>query len=184
VYGRTFTVKAWLYGVDAAGNHPAPGRALTLQRRPPGGSYADVESLTTDGDGSATFRVKAATNAAYRVTFAGDDLVTEATSPGRTVKVLRRLGDRATKVSGLRFRFHGRVVPAYAHRRVLLQRKGCPSCAWRGAGSDRTTAGSRWSFVVKGAPKAGAKVFYRAYVPASARYAKSWTRTLRITTTG
>lgn len=183
VYGRTFTVRAWLYGVDGAGKHPAPGRTLTLERRPAGGSFADVASLTTDDTGAVRFTVTARSNAAYRVSFAGDTVVTAAVSPARTVKVLRRLGDRARKIHGLRFRFFGKVVPAYAKHRVYLQRKGCPTCAWRAAGSERTSATSRWSFVVKGAAKAGAKVSYRAYVPASRRYAKSWTRTLRITTT-
>jgi hypothetical protein len=184
VYGRAVTVRAWLFGVDEEGNHPAPARVLTLQRKPPGGSFTDVGSLITDDAGAVTFRVTARSNARYRVTFAGDDVVTAATSQERTVRVLRKLGDRARKIQGLRFRFSGRVVPAYARQRVYLQRKGCPSCAWRADRSTRTTAQSRWGFVVRGAPKSGARVSYRAYVPASADYARSWSRTLRITTTG
>jgi hypothetical protein len=184
VYGRTFTIRAWLYGVDDAGDHPAPGRTLTLERRPPGGSFADVASLVTDDAGAVRFAVAARTNAGYRVSFDGDALVTSAVSAVRTVKVLRRLGDHARKIKGLRFRFYGKVVPAYAEQRVHLQRKGCPSCGWRAVGSKRTTATSRWSFVVRGGPKPGAKVSYRAYVPASPDYARSWSRTLRITTTG
>lgn len=114
------------------------------------------------------FRVKSKANARYRVVFAGNAKLQPAR--GRTtVLVYRKFNARLEDGTG---RFHGRVVPNYAHRRIYLDRRDCASCGWDRARSAKTGDRGRWSFKV-GTPTPG-KTWWRVSTPASTKFIRSY----------
>lgn len=114
------------------------------------------------------FRVKSPANARYRVAFGGNAKL-QPTRKRTTVVVHRKFNARLEDGTG---RFHGRVIPNYAHRRIFLDRRECASCGWDRVRSARTGDRGRWSFKV-GTPTPG-KTWWRVSTPASTKFIRSY----------
>ena len=145
------------------GNGPA-----VLQRRLAG---SDVwKTLQTDPSGeSFSFVSTAIANAYYRVVYDGNETYLPTRATGR-LNVTRLMHDRI--VDGTLV-LRGRVEPGWANRNVVVQVR--KSGEWRRYALVRTDDESRWSkrlFAVQ-----GKSTRFRAFVPETTRFAKSFTDT-------
>ncbi|HET8561198.1 MAG TPA: hypothetical protein VFL69_11825 [Marmoricola sp.] len=186
-YQQTFAVKAQVGFTPDDGAHwyllntgPDDG-TVTLQRRL-AGTRTWRNLGTADDPASVDFTgVVAQANATYRLRYSGGSYP-DATAPSYTyapstsstgsLRVMRRLGDYGKKAHGHLY-VKGNVNPGWAHRTVTVQRRTCGSCKWKTYSRVQTSGTGAWSVQVK-APRTGSW-YYRAYVPATTQYIKSWT---------
>ena len=146
-----------------------PGNGATvLERRMRGSDVWRV--LETDPSGETfAFHPTAVGNAVYRVVFQGDDTYAMS-SATRGVDVTRLMHDRVVEGTLV---LRGRVEPGWANRNVVVQVRR--SGEWRRYALVRTDDDSRWSkrlFAVQ-----GRRTYFRAFVPETTRFAKSFTET-------
>ena len=169
-YRDQFTLAGVVEYEDGDTRQPLPpgNGPVFLQRRLEG---SDVwKTLQTDASGeSFSFVATAVANADYRVVYDGNEtyLPTRATGP---LKVTRLMHDRI--VDGTLV-LRGRVEPGWANRNVVVQvRRGGE---WRRYDLVRTDDDSRWSKRLFA--REGRNTRFRAFVPATTRFAKSFTDT-------
>ena len=96
----------------------------------------------------------------------------QAPKPARVV-VATGLG---SGTANLRVHVKVRGLPVYANRRASLQAKACRGCSWHQSQVKRTNDRAVVIFRV-GAPATG-KRFYRALIPATAKYRVSYSNVL------
>jgi hypothetical protein len=148
----------------------APGVRVRLLRKPAGSSQWRPlgHDYTSKSTGKFVFTLRSRGNAAYRVVYKGNRRLQP--SRARThVWVFRRFHAQLEDVTG---RFHGRVSPHYAHKRIFLQKRSCSDCSWHHARSKRTGDRGHFHFMV-GAPDRG-RFWWRARTPASTRFIESY----------
>jgi hypothetical protein len=113
------------------------------------------------------FVVRSKANADYKVVFDGNK--TYRRSHDETfVAVYRHFDASLEDGTG---RFHGRVSPGYAHKRVILEKRKCADCGWDNFKSEQTGKKGKYSFKV-GAPRHG-RWWWRLTTPADAKFIKS-----------
>lgn len=165
----------------SAGGEPIADATLILERQlTTEDVFVGVDELQTDEQGGAVFFTKAAGNASYRVTFAGDETNLPAESEPMTLKVMRDFN--ASKVTkGRRIWLKGDVNPGWGKRKVILQRKTCGSCNWKKVRQQRTTASG--GFKLRAAyPPLHKKWRFRAKLKATEEFVASVSAVLRTRT--
>lgn len=135
-----------------------------------------VQTATTDPEtGVFSFTcLEPSVTSDYRAAYEGTPYFQESRAE-RRIGVVRRVPDAMRQVAADRFRFHGAVRPAYAHRPVLLQVKRCPSCRWRTIVRSTSTSRSRWRFTIDTSTFSGSRHF-RAVLPGDSSYVRSASR--------
>lgn len=170
-YGSSVNVRGQVRAKIGSGVGALQGVKVRLLRRLDGSSRwlpLDTDYTSQRHQPKFEFAVRAKANAHYKVAYAGNRHF-QPSSNTTGVSVYRIVDAALEDGSG---RFHGRVHPLFAHRRVELQRRACPSCGWRGVDSDHTTGRSRFAFTV-GAPRHGRR-WWRVSVPATTAYIHSY----------
>jgi hypothetical protein len=114
------------------------------------------------------FKVRSKANASYRVVFEATQRCKRSSNEA-TVSVYRHFDAQLEDGSG---RFHGKVAPAYGHKRIYLEKRTCPNCGWDRARSQKTGAKGTYSFKV-GAPAHG-RWWWRVTTPASEQFITSY----------
>ena len=154
------------------GGHAASvpgGKRVKLFRKMAGTStWRPLGHQRTGDKGRFAFKVRSKGNATYRVVFRGNKTFQPAR--GKTaVSVYRHFEAQLEDVSG---RFHGRVIPGYAHKRLFLEKRPCADCGWHRARSKITGRHGRFHFTV-GAPTSG-RYWWRLRTPADTRFITSY----------
>lgn len=170
VYGTATDVAA---EVDSGSAGVYDG-SIQLQARASGATTWKVLRSTAAGTTYGYWTITPGKNTAYRVVYSGytstdssTDSYAAATSPTRTVQVMRNFH---AAINSRTLLFHGRIAPAYAHRSVTIQRKTCAACAFKRFKVIRTTASSTWSVKL---PAVSKKTYFRAMIPAEGGYVQS-----------
>jgi hypothetical protein len=96
-------------------------------------------------------------------------------APPKPARVVDATG-QGSGTDSLRVRIKVRGLPVYANGRASLQAKRCRGCAWHQSQVKRTNDRAVVVFPV-GAPATG-KRFYRALIPATAKYRVSYSDVL------
>jgi hypothetical protein len=122
----------------------------------------------TGDKGRFAFKVRSKGNATYRIVFGGNKVFQPARGT-TAVSVYRHFEAQLEDVSG---RFHGRVIPGYAHKRIFLEKRPCADCGWHRARSKITGRHGRFHFTV-GAPTSG-RYWWRLRTPADTRFITSY----------
>ncbi len=170
-YGSSVNVRGQVRAKIGSRVGALQGVQVTLLRRLDGSSRwlpLDTDYTSQRRQPKFEFSVRAKANAHYKAVYAGS-LHFQRSTNTTGVSVYRIIDAALEDGTG---RFHGRVHPRFAHRRIELQRRACPSCGWRGVDSDRTTGRSRFAFSV-GAPRHG-RTWWRVSVPATSAYIHSY----------
>ncbi|MEP6664955.1 MAG: hypothetical protein ABJA81_00790 [Nocardioidaceae bacterium] len=142
-------------------------------------SWRHVRNSATGRGGYARFLFRANTraNATYRVVFGGNANLQPSNG---TTRVLAHRNIPAQLENGTG-RFHGRVSPNWAHRRIFLEKRPCASCGWHRARRSQTGDRGRFRFSVP-APHQG-RWWWRASAPSTTSfiwsYSGVYTTTLR-----
>lgn len=157
--------------------YPVTNGTVTLHRRWQGEKawQAQGTKQVTGDEFNYTFRAQR--NAAYRVTYNGGsagDYVFARSEASTTLGVARRFNESITKRTLI---FRGRIVPSFARKAVVIQRRTCATCAWKPFAKVRTDRGSRWSKKLTAPGSLGQKWYFRVVTPASSQYLKSYSRT-------
>ena len=163
------------------------GEILNLERKLAGKlTWVKIAQAAEDETGHVSFTTRAVANASYRVSYAGGDFEGDPTtqfqpsvSAAQAVKVARALPASKQRLQGVNFRYFGKVLPRYAKKPVILQKK--LGGAWKTIDRVTTNRRGQWSFVVAGLKRQGV-VRYRAFTPATKQFIKSYAPTFTITT--
>jgi len=159
---------AWKTAGGQTASVPGHKRVKLFRKLATSGAYKPLGAQRTNDQGRFSFKVKSKGNATYRVVFRGNK--TFQSARGETaVSVYRHFEAQLEDVSG---RFHGRVVPRFAHDRIFLEKRPCADCGWHRARSKVTGKHGRVSFTV-GAPTSG-RFWWRLRAPADARFITSY----------
>lgn len=170
-YGSTTTIRGQVAATVNGTTGAVPGVHVRLFRKLNGSSswvYLQKRRTTESAFPHFRFRVNSVGNARYGVRFRGNTSLRP--SHNQTyVRVYRAITGRIEDGTG---RFHGRVTPHYAHRRVHLAKRPCARCSWRRVRTDTAGKRGRYSFRV-GAPSSG-RWFWRVSTPRSTRFIRSF----------
>lgn len=155
---------------------PVPSGTVTLHRRWKGTqAWVSLGSHTIVGE-LFTYSFRASRNADYRVTYNGGAYgvytfnTSETTLP---LGVARRFKESITKRTLV---FKGRIVPSYARKAIVIQRKTCATCSWKRYAKVRTDKRSRWSKKLTAPRGFGQRWYFRAVAPGGAQYLQSYSR--------
>jgi hypothetical protein len=171
-YGTPTAIRGQVIANVGAGSGSVPGATVRLYRK-----FDGTSSWTSLGQDSTTypssapkfdFRVRSKANADYKVVMLATHRC-KRSSNATSVSVFRHFNAKLEDVSG---RFHGRVTPNYAHRRIFLQKRTCADCGWSAARAEKTGRHGHWSFMV-GAPRHG-RWWWRVSTPASTAFIASY----------
>jgi hypothetical protein len=145
------------------------GKRVTLLRKMAGsGQWHRLGYQRTGDNGRFAFKARSKGNAKYRIVFGGNRQFQPAR--GETaVSVYRHFESQLEDVTG---RFHGRVIPGYAHKRVYLEKRTCGTCGWHRARSRLAGRHGTFHFTV-GAPRHG-RFWWRVRTPADTRFITSY----------
>lgn len=178
-YGETALLQGQVVAEDGA----VPDASVRLEARTADSGWTSVRSTTSDPEtGVFSFGcLQLAENTAYRALYDGTPFY-GSSSARHDVGVARRVPDAMRQVGPSRFTYRGAVDPRYAGP-VVLQRRDCPSCAWRDRATTSADADSAWRFRIDVAALRG-EFTYRAVVPGDRRFVRSlsdrtWTITAR-----
>lgn len=126
---------------------------VELQRKLAGSSQFTTIRRDNTGRGDHPkfrFNLKTRSNATYKVVYAGN--ATYAPTNGVTVvNAYRKIKSTIEDGSG---RFHGKLSPRYANKRVHLEKRTCAACGFEQVRSQKTNGKSKFSFKVN-APNNG-----------------------------
>lgn len=146
----------------------ASSDTVRLFRTPRGGERTLVRTVRLDrARGIVTFRVKSRGNARYSLSYSGASDGTDTYQPAtvrRAIKGSRNPHGRGVIRKGRAF-YVGDVNPGWAGRPVVIQRRTCPTCAWKRFTQVRTDRSGRYAAHV-GAPRKGSW-WFRSKVAAS-----------------
>lgn len=170
-YGSDTAIRGQVAATVGGSQGAVPGARVKLFRKIDGTAqwhYLRATRTTTSDYPRFTFTVRAVANAHYRAKFVGSSSY-QPSRASTSVSVYRHF--HATLEDGTG-RFHGRVTPDYASRRVALQKRSCGKCSWHRVRSAQT--GSRGGFsLTVGAPRGG-RWFWRVSTPATTKYIHSY----------
>ncbi|GAB2872441.1 hypothetical protein [Nocardioides pacificus] len=153
---------------------------VTLQRSWKGSkAWKTVSSrdLAAHPEGLFSFVPSAQRNAAYRISYSGStsgEYTLTPSSATRSLGVARRFNESITKRTLI---FRGRIVPSFARKAVVIERRTCATCKWKRYAKVRTDGRSRWSKKVAAPRSVGQRWYFRAVTPGSKQYIKSYSRT-------
>lgn len=154
---------------------------VTLERRLVGRTdFVALETLSTDANGQTVFETPAVANAFYRFRFdgavVGADELAASVSSAMPFNVMRDLNARKVTKSG-RIYLKGNVNPGWNKKTISFQRKACSSCGWTTIAKKKTSAYGGWRFQAS-YPPVGKVWKFRAVVPKTAAYVKSYSAVL------
>lgn len=154
-------------------------KTLTLMRRMKHGSeLRPVLTTTTDAQGYYSFGRKVEGTAFYRVDFAGEELMYDATSSEvEKLPGMRDFNAVKRRVDG-RLYFRGNLNPLWNNRTIYLTRKRCGSCAWRTVATKQTGPSGGWSFRVTYPDRVGPVWTWQAVIRAGGNFARSYSAML------
>jgi hypothetical protein len=159
---------AWKTPGGQSASVPGHKRVKLFRKLATSGSWKPLGRQRTGSEGRFAFKVKSKGNATYRIAFAGNKTFQPAR--GETaVSVYRHFEAQLEDVSG---RFHGKVVPGYAHERLFLEKRPCADCGWHRSRSKVTGRHGKFHFTV-GAPNSG-RFWWRLRAPADIRFITSY----------
>jgi hypothetical protein len=170
-YGTSTVVRGQIAWKPARGQVASvPGhKQVTLYRKLAGtGTWKKLGRKATGDEGRFVFKVRSKGNATYRIVFRGNRVFQPARGQ-TTVSVYRHFEAQLEDVTG---RFHGRVIPGYAHKRIYLEKRPCAACGWHKARSKLTGRHGKFRFTV-GAPATG-RTWWRLRTPADTRFITSY----------
>jgi hypothetical protein len=159
---------AWKPSRGHVASVPGHKRVRLFRKLAGTSSWKPLGRKATGDEGRFVFKVRSKGNATYRVVFGGNKVFQPARGE-TTVSVYRHFEAQLEDVSG---RFHGRVIPGYAHKRLFLEKRPCASCGWHKARSKVTGRHGSFRFTV-GAPPAG-RSWWRLRTPADTRFITSY----------
>jgi hypothetical protein len=170
-YGTPTIVRgqiAWKTGNGQVASVPGHKRVKLFRKFAGTRTWKPLGHQRTGDKGRFAFKVRSKANATYRIVFRGNRKF----QPARgvtSVSVYRHFETQLEDVSG---RFHGRVIPGYAHERLFLEKRPCADCGWHRARSRMTGRHGKFHFTV-GAPSSG-RFWWRLRTPADTRFITSY----------
>jgi hypothetical protein len=168
-FGTRTVVRGQVISDRGAGPGAVPGIRVRLYRQLDGTSrwvFLDKD-YTSQISGIFRLHARSKANAAYKVVYAGNDTY-QPSHDVTSVSVYRFFDANLEDGTG---RFHGKVTPHYAHKRIYLEKRRCSDCGWDRVRIDKTRRHGRYSFMV-GAPRHG-QWWWRVSTPASTAYIAS-----------
>ena len=170
-YGTPTVVRgqiAWKTAGGQVGAVPGHKRVKLFRKLSTGSHWKPLGRQRTGDSGKFSFKVRSKGNATYRVAFAGNRMF-QPTRGETAVSVYRHFEAQLDDVSG---RFHGNVIPGFAHKRIFLEKRPCADCGWHRARSKVTGRHGKFEFTV-GAPTGG-RFWWRLRAPADSRFITSY----------
>jgi hypothetical protein len=171
-YGTKTAVRGQVIANVGGGRGSVPDATVRLYRQINGTSgWKPLGRATTTYPSSAPkfqFKVRSKANASYKVVFDATRRCKRSTNE-TSVSVYRHFDAQLEDGSG---RFHGKVSPAYGHKRIYLEKRTCPDCGWDRVRVAKTGKKGGYSFKV-GAPAHG-RWWWRVSTPASDEFITSY----------
>jgi len=164
---------------DVSSSSPLADRTVRLESRPSGGTWAQLDTTTTDPTGRYSLASSPTTTTDYRVTSDSSTEHLGATSRVLRVTVAARVSLRADRYSGsraARFTLTGTVLPARPGRAVALQRHRADG--WHTVLSKPLSGSSVVRFHVR--PGRRGTFAYRVRRPADAPNTEGLSRVVRL----
>jgi hypothetical protein len=152
-YGTPTVVRgqiAWKTAAGDVASVPGGKRVKLLRKMATSDQWKRLGHQRTGDKGRFAFKVRSKGNATYRIVFGGNKTF----QPARGVTAVSVYRHFEAQLEDLTGRFHGRVIPAYAHKRLFLEKRPCADCGWHRARSKLTGRHGRFHFTV-GAPTSG-----------------------------
>jgi hypothetical protein len=159
---------AWKTASGRVASVPGHKRVKLMRKMAGSGVWKPLGRQRTGDKGRFAFKVRSKGNATYRIIFRGNAKF-QPTRGATSVSVYRHFEAQLEDVSG---KFHGRVIPRYAHERLFLEKRPCADCGWHRARSKMTGRHGSFSFTV-GAPRHG-RFWWRLKAPADTRFITSY----------
>jgi hypothetical protein len=159
---------AWKTARGQVASVPGHKRVKLFRKLATSDQWKPLGHQRTGSEGRFAFKVRSKGNATYRLAFRGNKMF-QPTRGETAVSVYRRFDAQLEDVSG---RFHGRVLPGFAHERLFLEKRPCADCGWHRARSKVTGRHGKFHFTV-GAPTSG-RFWWRLRAPADARFITSY----------
>jgi hypothetical protein len=171
-YGSKTAIRGQVIANVGAGRGSVPNATVKLYRQINGTSgWKPLGHDRTTYPSRAPkfgFKVRSKANARYKVVFEATHRC-KGSSNETSVSVYRHFDAQLEDGTG---RFHGKVSPAYSHKRIYLEKRTCPDCGWDRVRSAKTGKKGSYSFQV-GAPAHG-RWWWRVSTPASERFIRSY----------
>lgn len=183
-YGDSITITGQVqvsYNGTWYGNDLSPSDSVTVSRRYAGTTTWTAVATVYPSDteaGKFVFTTSSAGNTAYRFSYSGNQWVegsdTHVAAPvtaDRVIKGRHKATGWGSKSDG-KIYLNGRVMPDYAFKKVVLQKRACGTCAWKDYDTFSTVRDGNYRHQVY-VPRSG-KWYWRVRVPATTR----WTATI------
>jgi len=154
-----------------------PGAQVKIYRQLDGNKpwvYLGARTTTSGDLPEFRFTTPSRQNAHYKVVYAGDASFAP-TSAVTWLSVYRSFNGRIVDGSGAAT-YKGNVTPYYTHKAISLQRRTCPSCAYRPYKGATTGVGGAFSFALP-APLHG-RWWWRVTTPGTSAFIPSYGGTI------
>lgn len=168
-YGTKVVIRGQVIANRGGGPGSVPGVRVKLYRKLAGQQRWSRLDKDYTSQRTGIFRLvsNARGNGQYKVVYAGNDNYRRSKNT-TSVAVYRFFNAKLEDGSG---RFHGKLSPRYARKRIHLEKRSCADCGWDTVRSAKTGKRSQYSFKV-GAPRKG-RWWWRVSTPASTRFIRS-----------
>ena len=195
VYGQRFKIVGQVFLLLGDSPAPLPNQRVTLEQRLTSSAVWSVVAAATTTETTLpngekhimyTFNRVANRTASFRVRYAGSSdseaiggsVSDDGAAVPVPVRVRRQMPIRLLQPRPSRIYMSGAARPLYARQRVVVLRKTCSTCAWRGYARPLTDAYGRYRVRLY-APRRGS-FYYVARTPASRGFVLSASQQARI----